>query len=266
MTGAVSFGARNLNDLTNYVVHPRGIKLPDISTLLQHLPLATLEGSDLSLVRYPELISEINGWIHADTEQAAQDARDAMILDLSRDEQNLRLGHLDNRYWRARLQDIKFEVINPLGYDYHATFAVLRPFAYANSANANVVDNNALTLVAGNHYRKVISVPVGGTIHNWPTITLTFAGGPFGTTEVWVYNASTGQQTMIDDTGFSANDVIEMNSDLEIVTVEGVPWHFQGQFIYLDPRAGVSNSIEIHTTSTSVPTINATIASRNRYR
>lgn len=263
--GSLTFGARNLHDYTNYHLH--GADLPAVQVGLSIEQLAGIEAASLTLIRYPSAIASLQGVVEADTEALVRAARDDLLKDLSNGEQQLRLGLDDERYWLARLQQATFTRINDGAYRYSAEMALLRPFAYANAANSSVVNNSALTLVTGSHYSKSLSVPVGGNVFTWPTITIAVpGGGPYGLTSVWVVNAQTSQVlTVLRTYAVSETLIIETDIALQTVKVNGVAVDYFGGFPYLNPQLGATNDIEIHATATSVPTLNVTIASRNRY-
>lgn len=266
--GTVKWGTLNLNDLTNYVVSD--VRIPEWRTDVQSMAQASArEGSIVAFERYPEVPAGIEGWFSApaDTATAVQAARDVLNLAL-RGENDLRLGFVDERYWRARFKAISYQYINEVGFSYSAEFACLKPFAYANAAASNVVDNGALSLQSAGIYMKSINVPVAGTIHNWPTITIGVpAGGPYGMTAFYIVNTTTGQQYRV-TRSFVASQTYTLNFDTQsyVGTAIGTfPFLYTGQRLYLNPPT-TPNVIQVWALATSTPTLNVTIAYRNRYQ
>lgn len=269
--GSVKWGTLNLNDYTNYTVLPSGLSLPKLQPSLNTMPFATNEGSNLAFERYGEVSATIRGWFSpsGDTEVAVQASRDTLAAALQ-GENDLRLGFVDERYWRARFNGVQFDYINPLGLEYQANFQCLKPFAYANAAETNVVNNSALSVVAGTLYKKSINVPTAGNMYTWPSFTIAVpAGGPYGMTEIWIFNVTTGQSMIIART-FAASQSYTFDMDAQTyfwtnASPLPVPVNYTGQRVYLTP-ATTPNVIEIYARATSTPTLNVTIAYRSRFR
>lgn len=261
--GTVKIGALDINDYTTYVVN--GLTYPGFVNSITRLGRAAAAGSVASFIRNPEVEFSIEGWIHGDTEAAVEASRDALLIAL-RGEMEVRLGFQDLRYWLARLTAIEWEIINPLGYAYSAEFVALEPFAYANAAATDVTSTTALSLVSGSTYKKTVNVPVAGTALTWPYITVEIpAGGPYGITEIYVYNPATDQRIQLLPSAFAASDIFTLDGENGEYKQDGVEIDYYGQGIQLDPAAG-TNALEVWAVATSTPTLNVTVAYRNRYK
>lgn len=267
MSGAeISFGARQLNDGINFRASVLSSYKIAAAPTPVFVPYVTREGSIFIADRYEARQVVIAGSVLGYPKYVLETNRDELILDLLKGEQNLKLGYEDLRYWTARVSgEIKQSGPTlPHVWLYQATFELANPFANAYSANADVVNNSALTLVSGTEYSKTFSVPVGGTAFNRPVFTVVVpAGGPYGLTSIWVENLSTGMQTNVSRT-WAALDSLVIDTNAFTVKVNGTSVDMTGSFPVLDPTKG-DNTIVIHGVASSAPTLNVTIASRSRY-
>lgn len=182
---------------------------------------------------------------------------------------DLKTGYTDNRvYLNARLSGMLAlawpEDSTPV---IRWTAAFLCPDPLPALPQVSLVDNTALSTVAGNHRRKILAPAPGGSAFTYPVITITMpAGGPYGTTSIWVINSTvTPNEQITVNATFAANDVLVIDCDSMTVTLNGVAHDYFGKFPRLDRQAGATNNLEIHTTSTSLPTLNTTTTWRPRY-
>lgn len=268
MSGALTFGSFNLDNVANGYAVLRADP-PPINQEILRSPLY-YEGSQASKYRWPELPITIEGVVSGATQIETRQRYDALVLALANGENNLKLGYDDARYWEATLLNIqptRLATINPLVISYIAQFICLSPFAF-NASEDSEVSSDALTLVSGSEYSKQIPVDVNGTIYVNPTITIgPFpVAGPYGTTAVWITNTSNDPDhyLRINHT-FIDGDTIIINSQSKSVKLNGVETNYSGRFPTLDPRPTNTNILELHSLSSSTPTIPVTVTWRPRY-
>lgn len=271
--GDVAFGAFNLNDKVNYIVR-RTLPVNFLGPEIHRVPLAVREGSITGFRRFPERVVEIPGAVKGSSIADLELKRDALTMALLNGVQNLKLGFQDERYFIAELEAGLFDE-EPMGngsvivWTYLAQFVVTDPFAYAVAAETTFLDAAASTNVSGDHYVKSLTPTVGGTIYTRPIIEIVIpgvGGAPFGTTQIWVVNSTVfpPQQILIEAV-FTSASIILIDTQQELVTIDDVPVDFSGVFPIMDPRAGATNTIEIHSTSTSTPTFGVSIDWTKRY-
>lgn len=264
--GDYAFGTFLLEDPANgYAVV--GGEPPSPALTVARERIAIRDGSVPTYTRFEEALGTLTILIKGSTFQATEDRLDALLLALARGEQTLKLGYQDERYWLARFMN-GARVTKVTGVYYNASIDYVAPSAFAYAASASSLTNNsALSNVSGSHYKKTLTPTVGGSIYSWPIITITIpGGGPYGLSSIWVVNASASpnQQITITRT-FAASDVIVIDCAGQSVTVNGVEVDFSGQFLSLDPRIDTTNSIEIHGTASSTPTLNVSLDWTKRF-
>lgn len=260
------FGARHLNTGINFIVDSiNSLDAPNLE--LAAYPLGTTDGSSGGFTRYAAKQLTVNGRLIARSIVGKQQLVDWLGRDLAKGLQKLYVGAPDDRYYYARLQgSLTFQASMefPQETGYAAPLLALDPFAYANVASSSV-NNAQSTTVSGDQRHKVLTLTPGGSIYSWPLVTITVpAGGPYGTTSIWVTNITTGQTITIART-WAANDILLIDCAAKTVTVNGVRVDYAGTFPYLDPRQGATNAFEINSTSTSQPTLNTTVAWTSRF-
>lgn len=261
--GDYAFGSLALNDNVNYLVEQAPPQSPPLE--LQRLPFASREGSAISYVRIAENQARLRGLVKGTTFSNTEGFLDALIKQLYNGEQALKLGYQDERYWNARLQTISHTKQNGLLYAYDAQFIVADSMGFAASPST-LSDAAQLVTVSGNLRRKTLTPTPGGSGPCRPTYTITFPGAAYGTTILTVRNVSVSiPQALTITRTFGATDIVVINCDTFVVTVNGAVVDFGGQFPLLDPRAGATNSIQIDSTSTSLSTLTVQIDWRSRW-
>lgn len=183
---------------------------------------------------------------------------------------DLKVGYTDNRvYLNARLNGT-LTLAWPSGVEPVITWSApfLCPDPLPALPQVSLVDNTQLGTVAGNHRRKIMLPAPGGNAFTYPVITITVPNvvGAYGTTSIWVINSTvTPNEQITVNATFAANDVLVIDCSTMAVTLNGVAHDYFGRFLRLDRQAGATNSLEIHSTSTSLPTLNITVTWRPRF-
>lgn len=263
MTAVYAFGSRALDDIDSggsYLVYK--CKAPSAPVELLEHSLGRYEGSHVSDWRYGEGMAELGIAVFGDDAVATELARDTLLRDLYRGQQQLKLGLADERYWLARLAGAP--VIEKRNDGLHMIEARFRPesaFAYATAPGVLTVGPSALTSLGGGEYVLELAPTVGGNIYARPLITITFpaaGGSPFGVTSLWVKNNSfSPAPALYVDRTYAASNILTIDCSTFAVEVNGSPVDFAGQFITLDPREGTTNDIEVHVLASSTPTLTA---------
>lgn len=263
----ISFGGVDLNDGSAYRVL-RSTPIRAAGPVLQHSELAAREGAIVTDTRHPSRMIDLSGVVQAADFDTLEDNRDALVRALSNGVQALKLGYQDERYWNARLVgEVEQERLGgPRAWFWKARLLAADPFAYAAAATTTN-DNNALSNIAGSLYKKAIAVTVGGNIYSRPTLTITVpSGGPYGMTRIAVINATVSPtEALTVLRTWAADEVLVINCDTFSVTVDGVEVNYAGNFPVFDRRAGTTNSIEVHATASSTPTLNCSFVHTPRW-
>lgn len=263
--GEYSFAGLNLNDGTAYKVSGPGQIVAATPDVLRQA-LARREGSIKVQRRYAEKMLRLSGRVLGATKAAKESNFDALVLTLGYGEQILKNGWEDERYFLGELMTLNpLRQHGTLDLPFEADFLLADPFAYAPSTSIES-DTNALTQVSGNHRSKSFNVTVGGTAFAHPGITLTITNLGTATSAIWVVCADLpGTPTLTITRTFALNDVIVIDPREQSVKVNGAEVDYTGTFPWLDPRVAADNTLEIHSTSTANPTIEADVDWIPRY-
>lgn len=259
--GDYAFGSANLHDRVSYFV--TRARPPVVPTELLRMPLARFEGSAITQTRYGENTATIEGRVKGTSLANLEANLDALLLNLTNGQQNLKLGRQDERYWQARLQGSpSFERRSPDSFAYSAEFLVANPFGNAAALTTPANDTSAMSSLGGGLYRKTVVETAGGNIYARPrwTLTITTLGG---TTQVTVRNTTTGEALIV-ARAFALNDILVVDSETQVVTVNGTAADYSGTFPLLDPRLG-ANSIQLDALAASLPAITYARQWRSRF-
>lgn len=203
---------------------------------------------------------------------AMENALDKLKKYFGTPNQILKVGYDDLRYYQnTEIEDFEAnwaEDVRPV-ITWNASILASDPFAYSETLHV-LSDTYPLVFVSGSSYEIVIDWPtnqvrIDGTIFNWPLIEIEIpAATSYGITALTFRNLSTGQSIIITQS-LVAGDVVTINSESQVVTKNFTALDIDGQFPYLDPRIGDSNSLEISAIATSAPTLNMTLSWLPRY-
>lgn len=254
--GDYAFGARVLDDGVTYFVTK--CKPPASPVALSETALAKFEGSKVSDWTYQEHDCPIEMHVFGANAAATEAARDALIKDLYRGQQNLKLGYQDERYWLARLAGEPMITKKTNGvHMVEAKFRTVKSFAFANAASTATTGAAALAAVAGSEYKATLTPAPGGNIYNRPVFTITVPhAAAYGITSLWIVNVTAGAaQTIYVDRAYVVDDVLIVDCENLTTRVNGVAVDPGGSFPFLDPREGATNTVELHVLATSLPTL-----------
>lgn len=264
--GEISFGGLNLNDGTSY--RTRGpLIIPGSGPELMNKSLANREGDIVVDMRYPSKRIPLSGSIHGGSPATLENNLDALVKTLNNGRQIFKPGWQDERYYLAELNSGLKIARAPLNrfFMYEAELLLADPFAYAPSVSTVGPDGAASTNLAGTHYSKTLTATPGGNMSTPLIFTLevlTLAG----TQAIWLLCPDIpGTPTLVITRTWSVLDILVVNTAEQSVQVNGVEVDYTGAFPMLDPRASATNSIEIHSISTSTPTFNAGFNWTKRY-
>lgn len=261
--GEYSFGARILDDgVTFFVVE---CEPPAAPVELLEYPLANYEGSVVSGWHYAESDARLRIAVAGATQAATEASVRALVADLYRAQQQLKLGYADERYWLARLSGQPRITRRTHGFfEVEVEMRTQTSFAWAFLPSSLGLQT-ALTLVSGTTYHHLHQPAIGGNLYSRPTITITVVAAN-GMTQLRIENQTLSPvPALIIDRVFANSDVIVIDSATYSVTVNGVATDYEGQFPLLDPRISATNDIDIQATATSAPNLNMGIAWRDRY-
>lgn len=261
-----SFGLRLLDDPANgYYVD--ACDVPSAPAELLEYPLGNYEGAIVSGVRYGESDAMVRVKVEGSAQATTETRVSALVTDLYRAQQQLKLGYVDERFWLARLQGRPTITRLTHGmFQVEASFRTTNAFAFANSSSS-LINNAALSLVSGTHYSKLMQPTVGGNMYSRPVINITVpGGGPYGMTQIYIENeALTPTPRLTITRAFLAGDFIEIDAETLSVLVNAVQTDYAGQFILLDPRVSAVNDLRVHAIATSTPTLNVQLLWRPRF-
>lgn len=273
----IRFGDFQLNDrpfvvdeIKDYSASPRQFT---------RMPRITRAGSIGVDRRDLERIIEVKGRIIASTSERRVRATradvqvylDQLKLAFRKGPQPFDGGFGDGRYWSSVELDGELEVIwdSARAYEvlYTARLVSPDPYAWALTQEESV-DNTALTLLSPAFYRKTITVEPKGTGQAFPTFTIVVpAATAYGITSIAVGNNSVAPLVprLIMVRNLIANDVLEIDTYNEQVTVNDFAYPVFGTYPKIEPRFGETNQLIVEVSASSTPTLNVTTRWTPRY-
>lgn len=243
MNGDLTFNTNDLqtyNTITRVGINTNKIEHTDIPDLLMSVfSKADANGSTIPNINYPTKKITIRGSIHGSS-QADLDSR----IDTFKGYFNGKDKNLDITYGASTRRYVATKNALSIEREDHALFArfvvefiCTQPFGVDTTAT-NIANQTAQT-GATHTYTPTIA---GSAPVQFPIITITINSVTEGGDYIMVSNDNNGQEMVLYDLDFAADDVIVIDAFERTVTRNGDDVDFLGTFLELEPG---SNSITI---------------------